>query len=377
MRIAVLATNPLKTYGWGNYAHGLITALAEQGHKVVLITSVDAVSQTDLPVEEYHRVLPSLIHSGRFSSIRILNQQAKVGRIAQNCDLVHVTAEPYVLAVPRNYPLVVSAHGTYVPKTSQRRGTGPLFRLAYKRAFILCGSRYTERQVKAILPNAWTRVITYGVDFDHYHRPIDPAHLPQKIGPTIVSVGQMKPRKGFHIVAKAMRGVREAVGDAQAVFIGDNSETGYVENIKAQLATDGLTDLVHILGRVPEETLLGWYHTADIFALPTMNSDGRFEGFGLVYLEAGAAGLPVIGTYNSGGGEDAIHDGETGLLVPQDDSDATADAIIRLLRDHDLRSRMSAAGIANAQENTWDKVAQRVVETYKLCLQEKNSLIAS
>jgi phosphatidylinositol alpha-1,6-mannosyltransferase len=364
MRIAILAAEPVKTHGWGRYARDLIVALAEAGHAITLITSTGAARRTDLPVTDYHLTLPPLTPAPRFSSLHLLRQIVPVRRMVKGCDLIHVVAEPYVLAAPGNYPLIVTAHGTYVPQTARRPVSGLLYRSAYRRAFILCCSSYTERQVKAVLPDARTRVITNGVDFDLYHRPVDPARLPKKAGPTVLAVGQHKSRKGFHILAQAMRRVRAVIPDAQAVFIGDTSDTAYVEAIREQLAADGLTGAVQILGRTPEEILLGWYHAADVFALPGIDTGGRFEGFGLVYLEAGAAGLPVIGTSNSGGAQDAIRDGETGLLVPPNDPDATADAIIKLLRDPELRARMGAAGIAYAGQNTWKQVAQRVTEVY-------------
>jgi len=130
------------------------------------------------------------------------------------------------------------------------------------------------------------------------------------------------------------------------------------------MAEEALEGCVHILGRVPDETLIGYYHTADVFALPSINIGGRFEGFGLVYLEAGAAGLPVIGTLGCGA-EEAIVDGETGFLVPQYDVEALAGAIIRLLTDADLRARMGAAGRARAAAFSWTNVAAQVRAVYE------------
>jgi phosphatidyl-myo-inositol dimannoside synthase len=143
----------------------------------------------------------------------------------------------------------------------------------------------------------------------------------------------------------------------------DTSDTAYCNAIRAQLEADQLTDTVHLLGRVPDDVLLGWYHAADVFALPALNVDGKFEGFGLVYLEASTAGLPVIGTRDCGA-EDAIRDGETGYLIAQNDVTATSQALIRLLSDSDLRSRMGAAGTNFAMQNSWERVAARVLAQY-------------
>jgi glycosyltransferase involved in cell wall biosynthesis len=148
------------------------------------------------------------------------------------------------------------------------------------------------------------------------------------------------------------------------VIIGDNSNAAYQSRLHAIIEKHDLGRAVHILGRVPEETLIGWYHAADVFALPSINAGDQFEGFGLVHLEAGAANLPAIGTLGCGA-EDAIDDGETGYLVPQNDPVALAGAITRLLQDDDLRARLGAANRRKAEAFTWDGVAAKVRSIYE------------
>ncbi|MDP1125088.1 glycosyltransferase, partial [Klebsiella pneumoniae] len=86
--------------------------------------------------------------------------------------------------------------------------------------------------------------------------------------------------------------------------------------VQEQARALGLAECVHLPGQVSEEELRGWYQHADVFALPSLTVGEKFEGFGLAFLEASACGLPVIGTTGSGVAE-AVRDGETGLLVPQ------------------------------------------------------------
>jgi phosphatidyl-myo-inositol dimannoside synthase len=360
MRVAFLSANPLNSHGWGRYSRELITALTAQGIEIVLITSTEATAKPDLPVAAYHRVLPSLTPAPRFSSLRLLAAMPTISRLIAGCDVVHVAAEPYALAVPFARRLIVTAHGTYIPHTAGRSGTGALYRSAYQRAKIISVSSYTDQQVKAVLPGTDSVVIPNGVDVERYRQP---APRPDKHGPTILAVGQAKPRKGLHILAQAMGTIRQAVPDAETVFIGDDSDVEYRRSIDEPLASVGLTGAVRWLGRVSDETLRGWYQTADVFALPAINVGGKFEGFGLVYLEANAVGLPAIGTLDCGA-EDAIRDGETGYLIPQNDPSALADVAIRLLRDPDLRRRMGSAARTWAEQNTWEQVARRVVKVY-------------
>jgi phosphatidylinositol alpha-1,6-mannosyltransferase len=364
MRVAMLSAAPVNAHGWGRHTRDLVAALAAQNVAITLITARDAPAKPDLPLAAYRRILPSVTPAPRFLTLRLLAAVPSVYRLCSGHDVVHVLAEPYALAIPLARPGlvtgVVTAHGTYLPRTLARPVVGWLYRRVYQQSQIICVSSYTERQVQAALPSARTVVIPNGVDVARFQQPGQP---PVKRGPTVLAVGQLKARKGYHVLAKAMRYVREAIPDAEAVFIGNDADSLYCDSLRAQLAADGLIDAVHILGRAPDDVLLGWYHAADVFALPALNIDGRFEGFGLVYLEASAAGLPVVGTRDCGA-EDAIRDGETGFLVPQNDPQATAQALIRLLQNADLGARIGAAGAAWAQQNTWDQVARRVVEVY-------------
>ncbi len=364
MRIAMLSAPPVTTNGWGRYARSLVIALAEQGHQIVMITANNAPPQADLrdvPLAAYHRLLPSVVPMGRAVGLRTLLARPAVARLTADCDVVHVEAEPYMLASPASRRGVVTAHGTYLPNLAQRSSLRVLYRRGFQRATVICVSRYTERRVKAVSPDLKTVVIPNGVDWQRFMQPGTPQ---VKHGPTVLAVGAIKPRKGYHILIQAMKIVRRTIPDVQAVCIGSGQESGYFQNLKSQLEHDGMTDCVHFLGRVAEDVLLGWYHSADLFALPVVTTSDQFEGFGLIYLEANAAGLPAIGTLDSGA-EDAIHDGETGLLVPQQDAQATADAIIRLLTDGTLRKRMGESALTHAREYSWERTARSVVETYK------------
>jgi phosphatidylinositol alpha-1,6-mannosyltransferase len=142
----------------------------------------------------------------------------------------------------------------------------------------------------------------------------------------------------------------------------DSDSTRQVQEAIAAL---GLQDHVQLPGRVPESTLLAWYGAADVFVLPSINAGWKFEGYGLVHMEASAAGLPVIGTRDCGA-EDAIDNGVTGLLVPQPAiDDALPQAILSILSDPARARQMGEAGRAKARRETWDHVAQHMVGLYE------------
>lgn len=366
MHVALIATDPSESHGWSRHAHDLIVALAAQGVRMTLITSRHAAPPA-LPNTNVLPILPSLTAPPRLLRARLLAANWAVRRAARNIDLLHVLAEPYALsALLVRKPLLVTAHGTYLPLTAQTRLFGALYRQVYRRAQIICVSRYTARRVREVLPSAHSHVIPNGVNLARFAQPAA-LNLPKR-APTVLSVGQIKPRKGFLEIVEAMARVREHIPEAQAVFIGSTeSDPPYVARLRERIAALGLQDAVHLLGRLPEAELLAWYAAADVFALHSLNQGRAFEGFGLVYLEASAAGLPVVGTRDCGA-EDAIRHDETGFLVAQGDVAGLAEALIRLLRDPELRHRLGAAGQKFAAQHTWEAAARQVLSCYEWAL---------
>jgi endo-1,4-beta-xylanase/phosphatidylinositol alpha-1,6-mannosyltransferase len=115
-------------------------------------------------------------------------------------------------------------------------------------------------------------------------------------------------------------------------------------------------------GGVPADDVEAILSAADIFCLPAIwGRNGEFEGFGLVYVEAGLRVVPSIGT-QLGGIPDAVIDGTSGLLVPPGDADALAEAITKMVGDPALRKRLAEGALAHARASTWTRVAE---ETYR------------
>jgi phosphatidylinositol alpha-1,6-mannosyltransferase len=101
--------------------------------------------------------------------------------------------------------------------------------------------------------------------------------------------------------------------------------------------------------------------------LAAQQSGLHFEGFGLVFLEAGAYGLPVIGT-RSGGVADAVKEGETGLLVEPQDINGLAEAMLRLLQDAELAQRLGRANRLWSETLTWERNAAEYAQAYQVLL---------
>ena len=117
--------------------------------------------------------------------------------------------------------------------------------------------------------------------------------------------------------------------------------------------------------KVSEEYLQELYTTATLFILTPINTaQHHFEGFGLVYLEAASAGLPVIGTFGNGA-QEAIQNGRNGILVPQNNVEETAEAIFSILSDPQKQKLMSKESLKWLQLNTIENEITKILEIYK------------
>ena len=175
----------------------------------------------------------------------------------------------------------------------------------------------------------------------------------------IVSVAQHLAHKRLDLLIKAMPRVWETVPDARLVIVGSPAaDTAHLERLLARLAPQQ-HERVILVGQQSFQQKVEWLAAADIFAMLS-----NHESFGLVFLEAWASGLPIIGS-DAGAISSVIKDQVDGLLVPYGNSDAVATAILRLWQEPALRAQMSAAGQTKIKtQYTWDIVVQRFREVY-------------
>ncbi|MDW8137119.1 MAG: glycosyltransferase family 4 protein [Bacteroidota bacterium] len=142
--------------------------------------------------------------------------------------------------------------------------------------------------------------------------------------------------KGLDIILLALSRISSQMS-VRCVVVGDGELRGYYEDMANKL---GISDIVKFVGKVEDLALDYWYNWADIFILPSVG-----EGFGIVYLEAWAHGLPVVGA-KAGGAAEIIKHGQTGLLIEPGSVDGLSEAILTLARDPELRKSLGQAGRA-------------------------------
>jgi len=171
----------------------------------------------------------------------------------------------------------------------------------------------------------------------------------------ILSVGRLVPRKGFDRVISALPCLLAAGLDVHYLVCGRGRILPDLQALAQQL---GVSDRVHFAGFVSDEELAHYYATCDLFSLITYfdKKAASIEGFGIVYLEAGYFGKPVLAA-RIGGVTDAVKHEETGLLVNPESSEAIEQALLRLCQDRTLREQLGRKG----QELACNPTPHRVI----------------
>lgn len=226
-------------------------------------------------------------------------------------------------------------------------------------------SEYTRRRLAGAFDRAGaTAHLPSGVESDVF-RP-DPAartRLRRRYGladrPVVLCLSRLVPRKGADSLIRAMPAIRREVPGAALIIAGEGR---YERRLRTLVAQHGVGDDVLFTGRVAPDEIAAHYAMPDVFAMPCRTRGGGLdvEGLGVVYLEAAAAGVPVIaGT--SGGAPETVLPGESGLVVDGRQTEVLAEAVVSILGDADRAARMGAAGRNWVQTAwNWDLLGSRL-----------------
>ncbi|MGH7896415.1 MAG: glycosyltransferase family 4 protein [Candidatus Binatia bacterium] len=320
-----------------------------------------------------HRLLPSR----HFFYLRralfypaVLGNALRIVPMVRRVDVVHALKDyPFslvaaVAAALCRKPLIVTAHGTFSVLPLRSWPDRPLARFVFRRAAkILSVSRYTRDRLAEFIGDEKILVIHNGVDARSFQARSARAPAGDSNAPFVLGVGQIKQRKGFDLSVRAFCRIAPDFPGLVYLLAGEDGDTRDVGALRALIESEPEGARVRLLGKVDESELAWLYRNCELFVLtPRADSAGRFEGFGLVYLEAGAFGKAVIGSRDSGA-EDAIVDGETGLLVRADVEDV-ARALRSLLEDRGLADRLGRRGKLRAESLSWERVGEAVLGVY-------------
>jgi len=322
------------------------------------------------------RALDEIDSPSRSSVLIAMDKEESVEREAQFHPNLHLTAFAgnrirFVIAALRSVvsnriSLTLAGHLNYAPlclllkvlRPQMRFGVfiygwdawvrlSPMRRWALQKAdFIISISDYTKRQAVAIngldakrilvLPNALEWKSSETID------QINCFSLP--LGTKLLSVGRLdnaEQQKGFDTVIRALPAIAATVADVQYIIIGSGTDLDRHKNLAREV---GVSDRVHFLGTVDQQTLRHCYESCDMFVMPSAQ-----EGFGFVYLEAMQYAKVVVAA-RSGGVPEVVEDQVTGCLVKYGNEHELAQALIELCLDPEERIRLGSAGYQRLQE---------------------------
>ena len=350
--------------GIGVYVRELASAAMREGHDVRVLaprhprwTEIDATMRLE--------ALPNLRWAGELGALAATSWYLLRERRRLRRSVLHVCQQGPLRAMMalrlaglvRPARLLVTLHGSELMQISTcgvgRRWLGALLARADR---IMVLSEWVRGELHARFPDLGPKtVVAAGAPRPSLLCPA-PRAVRSRGRLTILCVGRIHPRKGQAELLRALARLDARIAaDLRLVMLGPVIDPAYARELR--LLAKGCAAEVVFGGEVDDAGLARHYQAADLFALTSRVAGHSVEGFGLVYLEASANGLPVI-AHRTGGVESAVRAGVTGLLVDPGDEAALVDAIRRLASDAELRRRLGENGRRFASGFSWDACAR-------------------
>lgn len=285
----------------------------------------------------------------------------------QQFDVIHLH-EPMTPALPlaalRHAPLypkslIVGTFHAYRESSASYYYGKPILKRFFKRlAGRIAVSPAARDYIISYFPGDYV-IIPNGIDVKRFgDDQVKPWSRYQDGKLNILFVGRLEKRKGVRFLLQAFQRVKVLIPQTRLIVVGaydEEDKQPFLEYVwKHQLAD------ACFVGWVPDKDLPRYYRSCHVFCAPSTGS----ESFGLILLEAMAAGKPIV-TCNIPGYRTVMADGQEGLMVPPEDEEALAQALIRLLRDPAARQVMGQRGRAKAQAYAWERVSEQVLIYYQ------------
>jgi phosphatidylinositol alpha-mannosyltransferase len=354
--------------GVNNHIRHLAEQFVERGHDVHIIAPGKKKAAPGVcPITIIGRPIPLRV-SGSVARITLsLRTAGQVRRVLEenDFDIVHVH-EPFMPQLPiqfLRYSEAVNVGTWHAARESN-------FIYVYGRRLIkrwmtkldgkIAVSAAAVKHVEKYFPGYYN-IIPNGVDVEHFAK--DVPKLPEFDDGkrSVLFVGRPEKRKGLRYLIRAFVRVQREMPETRLIIVGAGGFARYeraVRNAKLQN--------VRFRSNVPFDELPRYHHTAHVFCAPATG----FESQGIVLLEAMAAGLPIVAS-NIDGYAGVLTHGVEGLLVPPEDPQALADALLELLRDPERCAQMAERGRERSHQYSWDRVAQQVLSYYERLMRER------
>lgn len=379
MRVGYIVPSLDDTTGWGRWANDFLRHIAARGIEPVIYAppssarhwnSHDGSARFSLP--EFFDYLQSSTGLQRLRSLAACRQT--MAR-SSSVDLVHsFDAHPWGiygdwLARRHRVPHVITTHGRYGYIAQHRWTDRAAYRGVLRRAAqLIAVSEAVKHAVlagfAADIPASRITVLQNPVDDQQFQQA---GTLPPDVpptGPVLISVTRFIPVKDIETAVRAFAAVKAAHPDASYWIIGPGNgpNNPYYLEIRGLIDSLGVSG-IHIVGRVSKDVLSAFYRRATLLVHTARTLPDDFEASGLILLEAGLMGLPVVASA-SGGIPEVVAAGETGLLVPEQDHVTLSHAVNTLLDDASACTRLGDANRARALTRNWRRYAGRQLDIY-------------
>lgn len=372
--------------GLARHIEGLSAELADRGHEVHVIT-LDFPGSPSLEQNGslyIHRVPVELPAPTFHTWVLLFNHffEKKVGQIAHEYgvpDLVH--AHDW-LTVPAGVaskhllrrPYVMTFHSTEAVRSAGSTSMesnlvrGLEWWGSFEASRIITVSRWMKDHVTELfkLPSEKVDVIPNGVDFSKFQgEPDMPVNRVKWVSNPhdflVTAVGRMTSQKGFDTLLRAFPQILRSVPTARLLMIGD----GYMKSELEGLAREeGVADSVMFSGFINDEQLVGALKSSSVVVVPS-----RFEPFGIIALEAMAAGVPIV-VSNVGGLAEIVEDNVDGLEVEPENPQAIADAVVRVLSEPTLAQGLVTHSREKVKRYGWGRAAEATQLAYRRAIGE-------
>jgi glycogen synthase len=387
MRVLLLSWEypPRIIGGLGRHVYHLATSLAEQGIKVHVVTKDHPGAPEyeesegvhiyrvvnyppDIPQEEWVPWTLQFNVALLEKSVALINELKNVNVIhAHDWLVAHAAAS---LKHAYKIPLVATVHATEYGR-HQGHLPGPMNKLihqiewwlTFESARTICCSQYMMEQITDIfeLPADKVEVIPNGIDHESFKRDVSVDLYRKKYVPPgdklVFFVGRLVYEKGVQTVIEAMPLILNKIPNVTFVVAGSGP---HLNELKSLVSAFDLHDKVKFTGHMDTDGLCAFYRSADLTVVPSL-----YEPFGMVVLESMAMGTPTIVADTGGLSEIVVHE-ETGLKFEPGDPDSLADAMLRVLSDSKLASRITADAMAYMGDTyNWDRIARQTLEVYR------------
>ncbi|MBA7507586.1 N-acetyl-alpha-D-glucosaminyl L-malate synthase [subsurface metagenome] len=370
MKIAILVPLfPPKWLGGTEIAtYNIAKNLVTRGHEVRVITSLDESLSKETIEDGFHI---HRISQQKLRFIGVISLWVKIFWLLKkiNPDIVH--AQSIGMGMPAflakkllRKPYVVWGRGSevYLPWLYKK----PVSKLVLKSATaVIALTEDMKGEIQKIC-NREVSVIPNGIDLDRF-QDLNPRTIREGLKVNsderlILFVGGLKPTKGLEYLIQAMSSISQSEMKMKLLLVGQGEERDRLEQLAKNL---GLSSYVKFVGEVPYKEVPEYMAASDVFVLPSLS-----EGFPNVILEAMASGMPIVAT-RVGGLAEIIKDGDNGFLVEPGNPQQLAEKVLLILKDKELRERISRNNKEAAKEYSWEGIVDRLEKVYSDCFNAK------